>query len=223
MRTAVAIVGWWCVLSVPVGLYVAQIISSRRPRPTLIRPMPWAVLVALVLAGGAVAHAQTRSPFATGQNGGGGECKIEQCVGQPGPPGPRGAEGAPGPVGPPGPPGASGRDGRDGRDYLPEPLPPVRQVDVYSPLLVGAQLLPVPTRLPGAWDTVVYQPRTGDFYKIDTLAAGGPCARRIGTGPISMRWTSIVATRTNGFSVLDARAGYLCVLTFVIAEECVAL
>jgi hypothetical protein len=95
----------------------------------------------------------------------------------------------------------------------------VRRIDVPHDILRGAQLLAVPTAIPGAHDAAIYQPRTGDFYLIETTPAGSPCARRIGSGPISMRWTSIVALRRNAYAFLDA-TGYLCFLTFTLEAPC---
>lgn len=173
--------------------------------------------------------AQTSNPFQ--QNRQTPSCPVgcEGTPGIPGPAGPRGPAGPTGPIGPRGvdgergPRGGDGPPGRDGRDYLPEPPPPVRRVDVISPMLVGAQQLAIPTRRPGVWDVGFYQPRTGDFFKVDTVAEGQPCYRRMGRGPISMRWDSIVADRENSFSLLDSDAGYLCFLTFAIGDECVPL
>jgi len=96
----------------------------------------------------------------------------------------------------------------------------VRRIDVQTPLLAGAQMIAVPSHIPGAQDVAFYQPADGSLYLVETTPAGSPCARRVARERIGMRWTSIVALRRDSFALLDGNVGYLCFLTFVWTEPC---
>ena len=133
---------------------------------------------------------------------------CEPC--KPGPTGPKGDPGPPGPQGPIGPKGDPGPPGPPGECRTPAAPPPVPQIDLAHDLLRGAQILALPTLVPGAADLAIYQPRTGQLLALEIAPRYRYCT--LGRGPIGMRWTSVVAVRPDVVALLDGAAGYLCVV-----------